>query len=270
MNDLHALMDRALAGLDVPTDRLHDGAVRRGRAERRRRRLASGLVATAAAATVVALGVALAPGPDAARGGDVTGQDTGHPERSATGWWDMPADQMLDLLQRSLPAGTVVTDHELAPPDRAPGDPAVSTGWVRTTVESARGTGGLEVLLYSPASLGPADEAQGDDGTAYADSPSRRERLTCPGDLTAVDYCRELVDDQGRLLGRVAATVWGDVVVREVTMRVRDGLVYVGSANSVAPKWGPGTPVSSENPPLSFAELEHLASASWSLPGSSS
>jgi hypothetical protein len=270
MNDLHALMDRALADLDVPTDRLHEGAVRRGRAERRRRRLRSGLVTTAAVVAVAALGVALLPGDSTARHAVATGRDVDSQSGSVVGWWDMPADQMLDVLQRHLPAGAAVTAHQLAPPDRAPGEPAVSHGWVRATVESGRGTGDVEVILYSPDALGPADQAELDDqGTVYADSPSRRERLTCPGNLTQVDYCRELVDAQGKLYGRLATTVTGDLVVREVTMRVWDGLVHIATANSTAPKWGVGTPVSSETPPLSLAELEALAAASWNLLGPS-
>ena len=270
MNDLHALMDRALADLDVPTDRLHEGGVRRGRIERRRRRLRSALAGTAAAAAIVAVGATLLPGHGTARDGAVTGRDADRPGGSVAGWWDMPADQMLGVLRRSLPAGAAVTAHQLAPPDRAPGDPDISPGWVRATVESARGTGDVEVILYSPEALGPADQVQrDDDNTVYADSRSRRERLTCPGNLVEVDYCHELVDGQGKLYGRIAATRYGDLVAREVTMRVWDGLVYIGTANSVALKWGPGTPVSSDAPPLSFAELEDLAAASWNLLGPS-
>ena len=257
MNDLHDLMDRALSNLDVPTDRLHEGAVRRGRTARRRRRAGVTLGGVAVAAAVTALVVPTMTGSGSTEGSVAHESDhrdtTGPAYEPPPGWWDLPGGKMRAHLERLLPKGLTVTDANLGNDDLAPGE-KLHGGWLEVDVADAEGpAGGLNVLLYAPQ----PDTA---DGRAFT-----RDRTTCPGDLVAPDECTEQYDDAGEPVGRTSRTVSGGVVVLEVTRLTPDGaLVYAAASNSSDDKWGRGSSTDGDRLPVSLAVLRAIAdSPTW-------
>jgi hypothetical protein len=264
--DLHAFMDRALADLPMPSDRLQTGAVRRGRAVRRRRRAGAalgGLALAAAVTTIVlpsisgsagtegsvahesgGLPSASADGPRAVESGmpsaapDGTSAQTYEPPK---GWWDMPGPVMRDRLRELLPDDVTISSADFGNDDRAPGEKPHG-GWLLVDVVDGTGApaGGINVLLYAPQ----------DDGGAFVE-----ERTTCPGNLTGADSCTELRDGD-QVIGRTSRWHQGGVVVREVTLRGPDGAVlYIADSNSSDDKWGAGSSVDTAAPPLSIAQL---------------
>lgn len=112
-------------------------------------------------------------------------------------------------------------------------------------------------MLYPPTAF-PAP-APGEPAL----EPSLRDRISCPGDLHAPDTCQELRDEGGRLYGRIVENRTGELVYREAALSVDGGLVYVAEANSTAEKWGAGTPVSADLPPLTMAALQAVAEGGW-------
>lgn len=246
--DLHALMDRALADLDTPTTRIHDGSVRRGRTARRRRRAGAVLGGVAAAAVVTALVLPSLTGSPSTEGSVAhdSGTEAPHVDGPPAGWWDMPGARMRDRLAGLLPQGLSITDANLGNEDLAPGDEPHG-GWLQVDVANAAGrpAGGVNVLLYA---------APGDGGEFV------HERTTCPGNLIRPDLCSEQYDDAGDLVGRSSRWAAGGVVVLEVTRFTPDGaLVYLAASNSSDDKWGRGSATDGEQPPVTLAQLRRIA-----------
>ena len=256
MNDLHALMDRALADVEVPTDRIQHGAVRRGRAVRRRRRGAALLGGLAVAATVAGLVVPTVAGTRSTEGS--VAHDTATPSpglyQPPAGWWDLPGAQMRDRLADLLPEGLRITDADLGDEDLAPGDQPRG-GFVQVDVADDTGpAGGLNVLLYAPQ---PDDAA----GRAFV-----RRQISCPGNADVTPArCTELRDSDGDVVGRSARWDTEGVVVLEVTRLTPDGaVVYAAASNSSDDKWGPGSSIDGERPPVTAAALRAIAaSTTW-------
>jgi len=251
---LHDLMDRAVADLDTPTARIHEGSVRRGGAARRRRRagvLACSLATTAAVAAVVLPSLTGAgTGTDAGVAHD-TGTTAPGTYQPPAGWWDMPGGQMRDRLGELLPDGLTTTDANLGNEDLGPGEEPHG-GWLQVdlTDRAGRAAGGINVLLYAPQ----PDNA---DGRAFL-----RQRTTCPGNLAAPDQCTEERDGAGAVVGRSSRWASGGVVVLEVTRLTPDGaLVYVAASNSSDDKWGADSSTDRETPPVTLSQLRRIATA---------
>lgn len=244
--DLHDYLDRTLADLEVPTDRLRTGAVSRGRVVRRRRRVVGALGASALAVIGAVLVVPSVAGSDGAA--DRVAHDT-TPDPTfyepPAGWWDMPGPVMRDRLARMLPEDAVIVESNLGNEDRALGEDP-SGGWLQVDVASAgEPAGGLNVVLYAPQP----------DGTGFVE-----ERTTCPGNLEGPDACTLLRDPDGKVVGRAARWAQGAVVVLEVTHLLPDGgLVYTGASNSSDDKWGAESSTDRTLPAVTAAELREIA-----------
>jgi hypothetical protein len=201
----------------------------------------------------------------------------------------MPADVVHDRLLPLLPADVSVDDVVLAPDDRAPGDPDVSTGWLRATLtDSGTRTGDFEIFLWppdatlaaltpddataAPTAAGEASSADPGSVTVLADALSLRDRITCPADPGPDKACVEIEDTDGTHVGRLLTWTPGDLVVREVAVaRADGGVVYVATANSTDDKWGWGSSTSAPAPPLTPADLRVIAESDtwtdWEPPG---
>ncbi|GAA1132284.1 hypothetical protein [Nocardioides aquiterrae] len=241
MNDLHALMDRALADLDVPTDRLHAGAVRRGRAARRRRR-AGVVLGGVAAAVAVAVAVPLlgtvgaSTGDQLAQGGAVLPPpDVYEP---APHWWTMPGEEVAHRL-------TFLTPSRYTTPWTFTG---ASRAWAELGLKDDHGYAGLvNVELRAPADAG------GDAADPW---------ITCPGNLTAPDSCTEVHGASGAVVGRDSRTTDGDEIVLESTYLTPDGaVVRATSSNSTAATWGGNVPTMRDHAPMTLAEVRDVAEA---------
>lgn len=250
LHDLHELMDRALTGLDVPTDRIGAGSLARGRAVRRRRRAAGALAGAAAVALAAGLAVPSLAGTDDAS--QRIAQDTGEPSPDSyvrpAGWWDMPGSVMLDRLDDLLPSGASIADPNLGDEDLAPGeDPA--GGWVQADLLADQElAGGVNVVLYPPF-----------DTSSFAE-----DATTCPGNAAGAESCTELREDGavGRIVRYVAQDPAGDVVTLETTWLLPDGgVVYAAVSNSASDKWGAGSSVERPGPPLRPAQLREIAAS---------
>lgn len=265
--ELHELIERSLTDVLADAHRLETAAVVRGRTIRRRRRVVTGLAGAAAVVTVAAV-VAPAVSGDSGTGRGLdpthrwsnqqpasTGPGAGDP--ASIGWWSMPASEVHDRLLPLLPAGVAVDAFELAPDDRAPGEPDVSTGWLHATLtDSAGQTGDMEVFLYPPdappAALDPND----------ADAPSAQDRISCPANPGPEKTCVEIEDGEGLRVGRLLTWTPGDLVYREAAMvRADGGLVYAATANSTDDKWGWDSTTSAVAPPLTLQDLRSVVGA---------
>lgn len=244
--DLHDVLDRAFTDLETPTRRIHEGAVTRGRALRRRRRTVATLGSVAVAAVVAAVTLPSLAGTDDA-GNRVAHESTGTGAtlyEAPPGWWDMPSRVMRHRLDDLLrPHLAVVGTHPVEDgggPGKQP-----NGGWLQVDLaEDGAPAGGLNVLLYPPAEDG---EVRGD-------------RLGCPGNLEHPTACTELVDRSGETVGRSARWRSDGVVVLEVTLaRPGGGLVYVAASNSSDAKWGPESSTDRERPALTLGGLRELA-----------
>ncbi len=274
-DDLHALMERAVSGLDAPAERLGTRAVAGGRRQRRRLRLGTGLVAAAAIAAVAMALPQLGAAPTTAN--DPTGEsqaasrgeEVHEPEAPILGWWDMPAGRMLHQLGALLPTGVEMTAYGFRPESAE--DHEADRGWVgaHLTVDGIEGTSSIEVLLYPPDSMqaGVAADypeySESDQPSDTPTSPGRADRVSCPGNLVNPDSCEEILED-GRPVGRMTEDRHGDLVIRTVSLLQGDGMVYVAAANSTSEKWGPGSNVSATQPPLTMAQLRAIAEGPWS------
>jgi hypothetical protein len=256
--DLHELMDRSLADLGVPTDRLQRGAVQQGRAVRRRRRVA-GAVGAVAAVTLAALLVVTGSG-----GSDPTRTDVAtEPPADAfgrPGWWDMPVGEMRDRLAALLPDDVAISDYERTNTDHAPGESDAWAGvFLGTLRDSADvGPGSIEVMLLEL----PIDAA--------ARAQMRREDLRCAGfpetwdlpDLTDGAFCEEGEMRGGQPFRRTITYENQGVEYREVRRWTGQGEIYAAVSSSTERKWGP--PASAIHAPLTRAELEVVAgSPTW-------
>jgi hypothetical protein len=242
--ELHALLGRAVADLDVPTTRLHDASVRRGRAARRRRRTGIVLGGLAAGAAVAALAVPLLAA-GTSTGGQVAHEGRALPppdvDEPAPGWWDMPGLEMDHRLGFLLPDRLSISMTMSA----------VDDGWLQVDVTDDDGdAGGVNVVLYPPA----------DDGGAFV-----TDLTTCPGNLSAPDSCTEVRNAAGDVVGRESRTATSGVVVVEATHLTPDGgVVYAAASNSSDAKWGRGSSTDTDHPPMTLAELRAVVEArSW-------
>lgn len=249
--DLHELMDRSLADLDTPTDRLYDGSLRRGRAVRRRRRARAALGGAAVLAAVAAIALPSLTGSRAVEGSVAT--DSGNPQPSLAepppGRWDMPGAVMLHRLEDLLPDNLSVTDADLGDEELAPGEHP-SGGWLQVDLLDADGdpAGGLNVVLYPPF-----------DATAA----ELNDRSTCDVPLDEGTTCIVLRDADGQVLGRTFRSASGDgvVVVREASVvGPEDAELYAAVSNSSDEKWGVDSTVDTATPPMTIPQLRALIS----------
>jgi hypothetical protein len=261
-NDLHALMDRALVDLPVPTDRLYGGAVRRGRPLRRRRRAGAALGALALAAAAVVVTLPAVTGGEGDAGGVATDP---HPQRASPqpfvshpGWWDMPVGPMRERLAALLPPRVTIADFERLNTDHGPGESAVLHGVLTGTLRNASdiGPGSIEIFLTELPQ----------DPVARADL--RAQHLSCD------PHTRNIVDVDGPVQCRTSDVRDGQPYERTVTFTDQgvtysvvyrwsgDGEIYAATANSTQRKWGP--PASAVHPPLTLPQLAAIAeSPTW-------
>ncbi|GEP39774.1 hypothetical protein NPS01_34370 [Nocardioides psychrotolerans] len=273
--DLRAVMERAMRDVTAPV-RLDELAVARGRRLRRGRTVLAGAGGLAAAATVVVV-VAATTGTGGTRGGDVaseptptsvpTSQSPETTERPA-GWWDAPTEDLLAILERLLPTGVRVVEHQVVIDDPSPGESGVVPGWLGVTLLSTHtdGPGKLEVVLYprEVEQVPPPVTTTQADGTVStevnASSPSYDERVTCPPGKVTVGLCEQVVTSDGTPEGRVETSRIGEITILEVTLRGPDGgLVYLATTDTVDDKWGFTSPASADAPPLTVLELARIA-----------
>lgn len=246
VHDLHERMDRALAALDVPTDRIRAGAITRGRAVRRRRRAAGVLGGAAAVALAAAIALPSLAGTDdaAQRIAQDSGDPSPSPETSVrpAGWWDMPGSTMIDTLRELLPPTATVVDLNLGDEDLAPGEEPAG-GWAAAdVVVDGESAGGVNVVLYPP----------------FETSSFAEDVTTCPGNAADAASCTELREDDE--VGRVVRYVTQDVVTLETTWLLPDGgVVYAAVSNSADDKWGAGSSVERPGLPLRPAQLRAIA-----------
>jgi hypothetical protein len=247
--DLHALMDRALSDLATPVERLREGAVRRGRPQRRRRRAGAALGGIALAVAAVAITLPAMTGGGSAPS-DVASDPEPPPSASAdrpAGWWDMPGRVMERRLDTLLPAGLTITDANLGNEELAPGEKPHG-GFVQIDVADIEDgpAGGLNVMLYAP---------QPEDDAAFV-----QEQITCPGNLDRSASCTEMLNDTGGPIGRTSRWRAGGVDVIEVTQLMPDGgIVYAAASNSSDDKWGEGSSVDATAPPVTLGRLKAIA-----------
>ena len=287
--DLRERIDRALADLHAPAG-MTESVLVEGHRLRRRRRVLTGGSGLAAAAIIAALVVPSLGGGTSGAGPEIAteppapsqaapspsadGQTPSHapdggspfPDPPA-GWWDLPADELLSQLRTALPRSVEVTDFQLAPSDRAPGEPDVSPGWLHATLTGPSGPGGFEIILYSPALKVTPDpvsstDANGDEHTSvYATGPSNRSETRCGRRTPTTDTCEEILDAEGRPVGRVTSNLQdGTITFHEVSLLGPDGgRVYMSAWNATDGKPGPDTLQSASVPPLTLDQLKDLA-----------
>jgi hypothetical protein len=292
--DLRDRMDRATADLLTP-DGLAESVLSDGRRLRRRRHGLTFATGTAAAAAVAAIVIANLGGgspstePDIATQPSDTAGDTPAPPKDSpspitgepstwngegnpfpeapSGWWDAPADQLLGQLEAALPDNVTITAHELAPADRAPGEPSVGAGWLAATLDSPTGPGGFEIIL-SPPDLedvpdGPityTDENGVEHTAMMAQGRANASRIRCGHQARYTDNCEEFTNSDGVAIGRVDTILQdGTITFYEATLLGPDGgLVYLSVWNATDEKPGPDTPTSAEVPPLTLDQLRDL------------
>lgn len=280
--DLRERIDLALSGVSAPAG-LTETALAGGHRLRRRRRTLT-VLSGAVAATVVVLVASGLGGGSPSTEGPVATEPPASPKADPRtpspapegdspfpdlppGWWDAPADRLLDQLEAALPDGVAVVDHQLAPSDRAPGEPAVARGWLSATLSSPTGPGGFEIILYPPDLETPPDpvtstDANGDEHTsAYAASPSSRSETRCGPRAAYADTCEALFASDGTRIGRLTSTLQdGTITFYEVSLLGPEGgRLYLSSWNANDAKPGPDTEPSAPVPPLTLDELRALA-----------
>jgi hypothetical protein len=243
-NDLHELIDRTLADLPTPTDRIRAGAVTRGRAARRRRRAGAALGGVSAAVLVAAVALPSLAGTDT--DDRIALDPSGQPgsSESPAGWWDMPGAVMRDRLAAQLPEALRITDANLGDEDLPPGEVA-DGGWVAIDVAGDDGpAGSLNVLLYPPFETG-----------SFA-----HDVLTCPGNVPEANSCTVERDTDGTPVGRDVRWARQGVVNLEVTRLMPDGaIIYAASSNSSDDKPGLGSSTDRPRPPVGLVGLGAIA-----------
>jgi hypothetical protein len=289
------VIDSAMAGTRPPVG-LPSAALARGRRLRAWRRATVASVAVAAGVLAAATApFVLGGGGSATTGEDLVATQPPAPEpappKTPSGWWDMPATDMVDAVRAILPDGVTVTDPGSLEADTPEGGPG--KGWISPHLSGPAGPGSLNVMLYpDPArsitlSPDPGSEEGGDTVLAPSagpgtgcDAPELSGATSCvdvqEGDEVAVQQagadidiscavefsgrteCVELHDEQGTVIGRRLSNLWGGTVLREVVLRRDGGTVYAASANTLDDKWGADSPVSADSPPLTLDDLENL------------
>ena len=280
-DDLNALMERAVGGLEPPTERLGAHAVAVGRRTRRRRRLGAAALTTAAAVAATAMVLPqLTADPTTARdrtpgpadraaeptpspsGGTPTPHDGADPFPNVVppGWWDAPSVRLVDQLEAALPDGVTIAALDRHMRD---GD----TGSLLGTLATPGGQGGFQILLYPPDIEAIPDpvtttDAAGNEVTSvYAEGPANASRVRCDGKQGRyLDTCEEILDADGQPVGRLGSTLQDDAITfyEATLLGPEDGLVYLSVWNATDEKPGPGTPASAPVPPLSIEQLREL------------
>ncbi|QWF23642.1 hypothetical protein KM427_08045 [Nocardioides sp. LMS-CY] len=263
-DDLHALMDRTLADLPVPTHRLHEGALRHGRRVRRRRRLRVAAGGTVAAAALVAAALPVLGGGTGTADGGVAVEPTptplARPFEPHPGWWDMPVGEMRHRLEALLPDDVVVESFQKRNTEAAPGESRVFHGRFGGVLRSAddTGPGSIEIMLVELPQ----------DATALADL--RSQHLSCAGFPESWTFegpvsgatCEEGDLQDGRPAQRTIAFTDQGVEYREVRRWTDRGEIYAAVSSSTERKWGP--PASARHAPLTPDELLAVGtSATW-------
>ena len=264
---LREVIEASMAGVSVPTARLSSGAVRQGRLLRRRRRAAA-LVGAAALAVVAGVGIPQAVGSDA---GDRAVTDgyadapvpTARPGDQPKGWWSMPASRMADHLLEMLPRGTRIVAMRTR--SEEPGDDHREwEGFLVAHIDTpaSSGPGGINLHVGTPEAPAPGAPTTA-PVTVGAGAPvtgSSRPELRCTGYGEELTSCEVLRDAQGRRIGRLARVDLGQVVLLSATMRMTDGgTVSIDASNSTDDKWGLGSHTTSDEPPLTLAQLREIA-----------
>ncbi len=288
--DLRERFDHAMNDLSAP-DGLTSAVLADGHRLRRRRRILTASTGVAAAAVITALvaanlgGSAPSTGPQVAtqppaptpastqdpkggglpRPGPAEWPNDPFPDLPE-GWWDAPADVLLAHLRTTLPEGIEITDYDLGPTDRAPGEPGVSAGWLHATLTGPDGPGGFEIILSMPDLEDPPDpvtttDAAGNEGTTMlATGPSNLVKVKCGHHARYTDTCVEILDANGEPMGRVTTFLQdGTITFHEATfLGPEGGLVYMSAWNATDGKPNPDTPQSAPVPPLTPDQLRDL------------
>lgn len=279
------VIDSAMSGTRPPLD-LPSAALVRGRRLRTRRRVGHAAVGVAASILAAAAIPWVAAGGDRpVRGGDVVATQPPAPIlQGPKGWWDMPATDMVSAVEAILPDGVVVTDPGPLEADTPEGGPA--SGWINPYLESASGSGRLNVSLYPDAartvsvdsdgtvlapSSGPGtgceapelsgatacvDVQPGDEAQIVGPGPSTD--ISCAADFSGRTDCEQILATDGTVIGRRLTNHWGGTVMHEVVLRREGGTVYAASANTLDDKWSADSSVSAPRPPLTLDDLENL------------
>jgi hypothetical protein len=270
-DDLHALMDRALADLPVPEQRLHGSALRTGRQLRRRRRLGVAAGGAVAAAALVAAALPSLAGSSDSTDGGVAVEPTPTPQvrpfEAHPGWWDMPVAEMRARLEVLLPEGVTIQSYDKRNTEAAPGESRVFHGRFGAALRDAddAGPGSIEIMLYELPQ----------DATALADL--RAQHLSCDGFPDTWDIAEPLADGAsceegdvqgGRPYQRAIAFEDQGVEYRELRRWTDRGEIYVATSSSTERKWGP--PASAVHAPLTPAELLEVGTSdtwtTWTPP----
>lgn len=301
---VHEILTSAMTDARPPTD-LAATSQLLGRRQRTRRRI--GMVGGAVAATtVLALAAPSFLGGESSVVVDPAGPAVGaseppvEPEILAQpapkGWWDMPATEMLEVLEDTLPEGVSVSSPGPVTADTPEGGPA--QGWIRPNLAFPEGAGALNVILTPnpPDSVtlvpepGPDGEMTGvptagsatrdvcvsptpADGGSDSDAGECTELsdedfivveaegttdISCDAEWTGTTDCVQLYDEAGEVIGRRLVNITDGIIHHEVVLRRQGGTVYAASANTTDDKWGEGSPATAERPPLSLDQLEEL------------
>lgn len=264
-DDLRALMDSALADIDVPVHRLHDRAVTAGRRVRRRRRTVALTGGLAAVAAVVALVVPLTGGTgttarDRGYAGEPTDlADLPQPFVHRPGFWDMPAAGMAERLAGLLPGRVTLSTYETHRTDAGPGESSAYVGDLVGTLDAPGGSGSVEVMLTQLADQAVLDAATS-GGHSWGD-----QDFGCPPEMgpdTTIVACRTTADRSGRVFQRELEARTEGITYREARIVTGGGTVLVASANSTQAKWRP--PASAPRNPLTLDQLTAIAtSPTW-------
>jgi hypothetical protein len=258
--DLHVLMDRALTDLPTPAERLREGAVRRGRSLRRRRRAGVAAASVAVVAAFAAVAVPFVGGSGPAPGGVAVDPPAAKvpPSPSHPGWWDMPVGEMRDRLLALLPDDVEITGYARVNTDHAPGESDKFAGVFNGTLrdQTDLGPGSVSIMLTEL----PRDPA--------ALAEVRAQHFRCNDDdfefvdLESPASCETSDVRDGHAHERTVTFTDQGVTYIEVRRWAGDGEIYAAVANSTERKWGPLA--SALRPPLTLPELIKIAeSSSW-------
>ncbi len=275
--DLRERFDRAMNDVSAP-EHLTAGVLNDGRRLRRRRRLLTGAGGVATAAAVAAFVVAglgsgspsTVPGfatqPQAPKSSEkpITGLPSLAPEgpngllpEPPAGWWDAPADRLLQQLKAALPDGVEVTEHD-------PGN-----GSLGATLDAPAGPGGFQMILYPPdldedlIPEGPVTytDSEGTEHTMIvANGVANARRIKCGQQANYTDACEEILNGDGVAIGRLTSFLQDDTITfYEATFLGPDGgMVYLTVWNATDEKPGLDTPASATVPPLTLEQLREL------------
>jgi len=113
--------------------------------------------------------------------------------------------------------------------------------------------------VETPAEVVTTD-ADGNSVTqVFAEEPAVVQRISCPGNLVDPAQCTELRDAEGHQVGRTSIWTGQGVTVYEVVVKTDNGgLVYLATANSNDDKWGAGSTVTTDEPPLTLARMRTI------------